>query len=81
MVAPILTPFMHKIVIQAKKNLANFMSVPPTNGVPFRLYTKGRVIKLASRVNLRIVVQSRNGIRDRVMYPFYIGNLRSKLFP
>ncbi len=47
---------------------------------PLLLVYQRVVIKLTSWVNLGIVVQSRNGIRDHVVYPFYIDNFRSKLF-
>ncbi len=47
----------------------------PLAGTP-----KGGVIKLASRVDLGIVIQLRNGICDWVMNLFYIDNLRSEFF-
>ncbi len=49
------------------------------NGLPFCRHTKGSMVAIASWVNRGIRIQSRNGICNRVMYPFYIDNLGSKV--
>jgi hypothetical protein len=53
---------------------------PLGNGVHFCWHTRCSMVALASQVDRGIVIQSKNGICDRILDAFYVDNLGSKFF-